>query len=96
MTTSARTPPFLWVLLTALLAGAVGSQVVLDARPAPSLAEPSVTWVRSPEIMRRLALGFDDLLADIYWIRAVQVLRRYEVVDGGERRNTSSCTHCST
>ena len=72
MTTSARTPPFLWVLLAALLAGAVGSQVVLDARPAPGLAERSVTWVRSPEIMRRLALGFDDLLADIYWIRAVQ------------------------
>jgi hypothetical protein len=72
MSTSARTPPFLWVLLAALLAGAVGSQVVLDARPVPSVAGPSVTWVRSPEIMRRLALGFDDLLADIYWIRAVQ------------------------
>jgi hypothetical protein len=72
MSTSARTPPFLWVLLAVLLAGAVGSQVVLDARPAPSVAERSVTWVRSPEIVRRLALGFDALLADIYWIRTVQ------------------------
>ena len=72
MSSSARTPPFLWVLLAALLAGGVGSQVVLDARPVPSVAERSVTWVRSPEIMRRLALGFDDLLADVYWIRAVQ------------------------
>jgi hypothetical protein len=72
MTTSGRTPPLLWVLLAALLAGAVGSQVVLDARPAPSVAERSVTWVRSPEVLRRLTLGFDAVLADIYWIRTVQ------------------------
>jgi hypothetical protein len=72
MTTSAHTPPFLWVLLASLMAAAVGSQVVLDARIARGVAERSVTWVRSPEIMRRLALGFDAILADIYWIRTVQ------------------------
>jgi hypothetical protein len=31
-----------------------------------------VQWVRSPEAMRRIVLGFDSVAADIYWIRAVQ------------------------
>ncbi len=32
MSRVARTPPLLWALLVALMASAVGSQVVLDAR----------------------------------------------------------------
>jgi hypothetical protein len=35
-------------------------------------AETTVDWVRSPELMRRLALSFDSVLADLYWIRSVQ------------------------
>lgn len=47
----------------------------------------SFCTVRSPEALKRLALGFDALLADVYWIRAIQhyggsVLTR----DGTERR----------
>jgi hypothetical protein len=32
----------------------------------------NLLYVRSPEAMKRLALSYDSLLADIYWIRAVQ------------------------
>ena len=31
-------------------------------------------YVRSPEVMKRLALSYDALAADVYWIRAVSAL----------------------
>ena len=31
-----------------------------------------VQWIQSPGLMRRLAVGFNAIWADIYWIRAVQ------------------------
>ena len=33
---------------------------------------PGVHWIQSPGLMRRLAVGFNAIWADIYWIRAVQ------------------------
>ncbi len=33
---------------------------------------PAVQYLRSPEVARRLALSYDLLLADVYWIRALQ------------------------
>lgn len=33
---------------------------------------PAVRYLRSPEAARRLALSYDLLLADLYWIRALQ------------------------
>ena len=33
---------------------------------------PGVQWIQSPGLMRRLAVGFNAIWADIYWIRAVQ------------------------
>ena len=50
---------------------AVGTQVALAGMETPSMST-SVSWVRSPELVRRLTLGFNDLWADVYWIRAVQ------------------------
>jgi TPR repeat protein len=29
-------------------------------------------YIRSPEALKRIALGYDALLADVYWIRAIQ------------------------
>jgi hypothetical protein len=72
MSRVARTPPLLWVLFVVLLGSAVGSQAVLDAHLVRANTSKTVTWFRSPEMMRRLALGFDAVLADIYWIRTVQ------------------------
>jgi tetratricopeptide (TPR) repeat protein len=67
-------------LLILLVAAAVGLQVVRDrAYPRDPIAE-SVLYVRSPAVMKRLALSFDPLVADVYWIRALQHF-------GGTRRS---------
>jgi hypothetical protein len=67
-----RTPLRRWFALIVAVASAVTSQIALaSAFPRATPAE-SVDWVRSPELMRRLALSYDAVLADIYWIRSVQ------------------------
>lgn len=61
------------------LALAIGLQVVRDALYPRAAAQAAETlYVRSPEAMKRLALGFDAVAADVYWIRAIQHF-------GGER-----------
>ena len=72
-----------WLLVGILLAGVVTLQVVRD-RVAPPIAEaPPMLWLQSPELARRLTLSFDDLAADVYWIRAV-------VHYGSERRSAAA------
>src|SRR5690349_1188889 len=66
-----RTPPWQWVALVALFVSLVTVQTMADATTT-KLASPSITWIRSPELMKRLSLEFDALMADFYWIRAVQ------------------------
>ncbi len=60
--------------MAGLLAGIVGLQMVRDAMPP--LAEPadgaSLMYLRSPEAARRVALSYEGLAADLYWIRAIQ------------------------
>jgi hypothetical protein len=60
----------LFALLTVSIATQVAAESVF-ARPA-SAAAPNVLWIRSPQLMRRLTLGFNAVWADVYWIRAVQ------------------------
>lgn len=54
-----------------LLAAAIAVQVVRDRGWAPYEPESSVLWIRSGEAAKRLALGFDALVSDVYWIRTV-------------------------
>jgi hypothetical protein len=54
-----------------LFSAVVGVQLAADETTTRAAA-PSVSWIRSPGLMQRLALNFDALAADIYWIRAVQ------------------------
>lgn len=61
-----------WVALVLLLVGAVGTQVVIGGAFDQYSPTQEVQWVRSPAVVRRLALGFDGIAADMYWIRAVQ------------------------
>jgi hypothetical protein len=61
-----------WFALAVLLVGAVGSQVALEGAFPRATTAASVDWVRSPALMRRLALSLDAVMADIYWIRSVQ------------------------
>ncbi|MBI3046968.1 MAG: hypothetical protein HYY76_01530 [Acidobacteria bacterium] len=61
------------VLLVLLLGSVLGLQAVHERRSGPpgGTAE-SLLYVRSPEAMKRMALSYHSLLADVYWIRAVQ------------------------
>jgi hypothetical protein len=63
---------YLWVALVVLLVSATGTQVVLEGRLQRPPIMPGVHWIQSPGLMRRLAVGFNAIWADIYWIRAVQ------------------------
>ncbi|MSO45587.1 MAG: hypothetical protein EXQ59_02300 [Acidobacteria bacterium] len=60
--------------MVALLAGVVGLQRARERLGPLPLPEGggSVLYVRSPEVMTRMALSYDALAADLYWIRAIQ------------------------
>jgi hypothetical protein len=54
----------------------IGLQAALD-RQQPALVLPAaetgnLLYVRSSEFMKRAALSYDSLIADVYWIRTVQ------------------------
>ena len=62
------------VAVAVLLAAVVALQVLregLEARATPREAA-ALLYVRSPEAARRLALSYSSLVADVYWIRALQ------------------------
>jgi hypothetical protein len=73
------------------LALAVTLQISRDrAFPRSDPETQRLLYVRSPEAIKRMALGFDALAADVYWIRAIQHyggdrldrgrLRRYDML----------------
>lgn len=72
MTVRPRTTSRTWFALVFLAVGAVASQVVAEGAIQRETTNQSVVWVQSPQLMRRLAMSFDTLLADLYWIRSVQ------------------------
>ena len=52
---------------------AVTLQMVRDRTyPRQTAATEQLLYVRSPEALDRIVLGFDALAADVYWIRAIQ------------------------
>lgn len=69
----------------ALLASAIGLQVLtLRARPETDL--PAVLYLQSPAVARRVALSFDTLAADLYWMRALQHFGATRLRDRGAKR----------
>lgn len=69
------------VLALGCLGAAILLQVARDRRyPRQVAGVKAVIYVQSGEAIRRLALSFDALAADLYWIRAIQ---HY----GGDRRD---------
>jgi hypothetical protein len=53
--------------------GEVGAQMMRDrVFPRDVASTQAFLYVRSPEAIKRLTLGFDALAADVYWIRAIQ------------------------
>jgi hypothetical protein len=68
-----------YAVLAALLAASIALQVVRDRGWQPYEPPSGLMWIRSAALAKRIVLGFDNLAADIYWMRAV-------VYFGGERR----------
>jgi hypothetical protein len=66
-----RTPAWHWATLILFFVAIVTVQVLADETTIRAAA-PSVSWIRSPGLMQRVALSFDALAADVYWVRAVQ------------------------
>jgi hypothetical protein len=66
-----------------LLAAAIGLQVIRDRDRRPFEPQTGMLWFRSGEAVKRMSLGYDSIVADIYWMRAV-------VYYGGERLSTTA------
>ena len=61
------------VVALALLGLAIVLQVGRDRAYPREVAETeALLYLRSADVVQRLALGFDALAADVYWIRAIQ------------------------
>jgi len=72
--------------IAVLLLVSFGVQVVRDRGWQPYQPENSVLWLRSGPAAAKLSLGFRNLAADIYWMRAV-IYYGSKRRAGGERPN---------
>jgi hypothetical protein len=67
-------------------AAAVALQIVRDrAYPRDQSAVRELMYVQSPAALRRIALSFDALAADVYWIRALQHYGGERLAAGNKR-----------
>lgn len=65
-----------WLLLLAALVAVVAVQRGIDSRQRTDMAFPEVLYMPSGSTLRKLSLGYEGLLADIYWTRVVQYFGR--------------------
>ena len=70
---------WLYVAIALLLVVSVSVQAVRDRGWAPFVPPNPTMWLQSGPMAGKLALGFRNLVADVYWIRAV-------VYYGGKRQ----------
>jgi hypothetical protein len=59
------------VSIAALMSLAVALQVWRDRGWTPYEPATALIWLRDGSLIQRAALGFDNIVADVYWIRAV-------------------------
>jgi hypothetical protein len=55
-----------------LMSAIVGLQIARERVAPLSSGDEELLYVRSPEAIKRMALSYDSLAADVYWIRAIQ------------------------
>jgi tetratricopeptide (TPR) repeat protein len=79
----APTNRWLYLAIAALMVVSLTVQILRDRGWEPYQPPSGVLWIRSGPLAQRLALGFDNLVADAYWMRAV-------IYFGGQRRATSA------
>ena len=83
MTRSQKLTAVASLILIVSMAGAVVLVRTLDrSRPQARLQE--VLYVSSPKLLKRLSLGYEGLLADIYWTRVVQYFGGIHAHGGGQ------------
>jgi hypothetical protein len=66
-------------LLVLALAATLPLRRKMAAESAVSASTPDLLYVTSGETLRRLCLGYNGLLADLYWTRAVQYFGRQKL-----------------
>src|SRR5215470_3975980 len=71
MTASRQVSLIAGILLVVTLVASVLLLLRVDSIRADSTLE-EVLYISSPKVLKRMSLGYDGLLADIYWTRAVQ------------------------
>jgi hypothetical protein len=59
------------ILLIVFLAFSAGAQNWIDSQRRAPLAAEEALYINSVEAIKRASLGFDGLMADIYWIRTL-------------------------
>lgn len=82
---AARTARTLVAALVCFLAS-IGVQYARERYVPPPPADESLLYLRSSGAVARLALGYDALLADVYWIRAVQYFGGQKLHERAKRR----------
>ena len=74
-----------WIAVVSLVASMGCAVLLLDRvdqiRSTSNLDQ--VLYISSPRLLKRLSLGYDGLLADIYWTRAVQYYGNQHASGGG-------------
>jgi hypothetical protein len=65
------------ILTAAVLVKPVQDRIDASSRNGPPF-DPDVLYFSSPAAVKALALGYDSLVADIYWMRAIQYYGRRE------------------
>ena len=72
-----------YVAIAALLSVSVGVQLVRDRGWAPFVPPNPMMWLQSGKVADKIFLGYKNLVADVYWMRAV-------VYYGGQRLQTTA------
>jgi hypothetical protein len=72
ITSHVRSVALAVVAVPALFVAIAALQARIDALSAPLAQEKEELLLRSGSLLKKLSLGYDPLLADIYWTRAVQ------------------------
>jgi len=73
-----------WVLLLLCLLGLIPIQRRIDSRRANDTGAAEVLFLPSGEFLRQFSLGYEGLLADIYWTRVVQYFGRKRLAHSTE------------
>jgi tetratricopeptide (TPR) repeat protein len=81
-----RRTGLLW-LAVVCLAAAIAVQYARDQYVARTAEGEGLLYVESPSAVKRLALGYDALLADVYWIRAVQYFGGQKLAERARRKH---------